>query len=47
LVRGLLTLRDMLPCAFVERRRACGWSDCRCASGRREDLHPQWALSLL
>ena len=47
LVRALLTLRDMLPGAFIERRRACGRPNCRCASGRSEDLHPQWGLSLV
>jgi hypothetical protein len=47
LVRALLTLRDMLPGAFIERRRACGRPHCRCASGRPEDLHPQWGLSLV
>ena len=40
LVRALLTLRDMLPGAFIERRRACGRSNGCCASGRPEDLHP-------
>lgn len=47
LIRSLLTLREMLPGSFVERRRACGKANCRCASGRPEDLHPQFALSLL
>jgi hypothetical protein len=47
LVRALLTLRDMLPGTFIERRRACGRPNCRCASGRPEDLHPQWGLSLV
>ena len=47
LVRALLTLRDMLPGAFIERRRACGRPNCRCASGRPEDLHRQWGLWLL
>jgi len=45
-LRGRL-VRDMLPGAFVERRCACGRSDRRSASGRREDRHPQWALSLV
>ena len=47
LVRSLGTLRDMLPGAFVERRRRCGKPNCRCASGKPEDLHPQLALSVL
>jgi len=47
LVRALLTLRDMLPGAFIERRCACGRPHCRCASGRPKGLHPQWALSLV
>lgn len=47
LFRSLLTLRDMLPGSFVERRRRCGKPNCRCASGRSQDLHPQWALSVL
>ncbi len=47
LVRSLGTLRDMLPGAFVERRRRCGKPNCRCTSGKPADLHPQWALSVL
>ena len=46
LVRSLGTLRDKLPGCFVERRR-CGKPNCRCASGKPEDLHPQLALSVL
>src|SRR5512136_1271732 len=47
LIRSLGTLRDMLPGAFVERRRRCGKPNCRCTSGKPEDLHPQLALSVL
>lgn len=47
LVRSLGTLRDMLPGCFVERGRRCGKPNCRCASGKPEDLHPQLALSVL
>ena len=47
LVRSLGTLRDMLPGCFVERRRRCGKPNCRCASGKPADLHPQVALSVL
>lgn len=47
LVRSLLALREMLPGSFVQRRRACGKPNCRCASGRPEDLHLQFALSAL
>jgi len=47
LVRSLGMLREMLPGAFVERRRRCGKPNCRCASGRPQDFHPQLALSVL
>ena len=47
LVRSLGTLRDMLPGSFVERRRRCGKTNCHCASGKPQDLHPQLALSVL
>ena len=47
LVRSLGTLRDMLPGCFVERRRSCGKPNCRCASGKSDDLHLQLALSVL
>jgi len=47
LVRSLGLLRDMLPGCFVERGRRCGKPNCRCASGKPEDLHPQMALSVL
>jgi hypothetical protein len=46
-VRSLGTLRDMLPGCFVERGRRCGKPNCRCVSGKPEDLHPQLALSVL
>lgn len=47
LVRSLGLLRDMLPGCFVERGRRCGKPNCRCASGKAEDRHPQLALSVL
>lgn len=47
LIRSLGALREMLPGSFVERRRKCGRSNCRCASGKPEDLHPQFLLSVL
>jgi len=47
LVRSLGSLRDMLPGCFVERGRRCGKPNCRCVSGKPEDLHPQSALSVL
>jgi hypothetical protein len=37
----------MLPGCFVERGRRCGKPNCRCASGKAEDRHPQLALSVL
>lgn len=46
-MRRLLTLRERLPGRCVERRRTCGKANWRCASGRPEDLHPQFGLSLL
>ena len=45
LVRSLGALREMLPGSFVERQRACGKPQCRCADGQR--LHPQYQLSVL
>ena len=45
LVRSLSALREMLPGSFVERQRACGKSNCRCADGRH--LHSQYQLSVL
>lgn len=47
LLRGLGVFREMLPGSFVERRRKCGRPNCRCASGKPEDLHPQLLLSVL
>jgi Family of unknown function (DUF6788) len=37
LLRSLGRLREMLPGSFVERKRACGRANCRCADGR--NLH--------
>ena len=45
LIRGLGSLREMLPGSFVERKRACGRPTCHCADGKR--LHPQYQISLL
>src|SRR5580692_1601834 len=45
LVRTLGVLREMLPGSFVERQRACGKSQCRCADGQH--LHTQYQLSVL
>jgi hypothetical protein len=45
LVRSLGSLRDMLPGSFVERKRACGRSNCHCADGK--DLHSQFQISVL
>jgi hypothetical protein len=45
LVRRLGALREMLPGSFVERQRACGKPQCRCADGQH--LHTQYQLSLL
>lgn len=47
LVRSLGGLREMLPGSFVEHRRKCGKPNCRCASGKTEDLHFQALLSVL
>lgn len=44
LVRRLLTLREMLPGSFVERRRQCGKPSCRCADGQQ--LHHEFLLSV-
>ena len=35
----------MLPGSFVERKRACGRPNCRCADG--ENLHSQFQISVL
>ena len=45
LIRSLGALREMLPGSFVERQRACGRPNCRCADGK--NLHPQFQLSVL
>src|SRR5918993_141963 len=45
LIRSLAALREMLPGSFVERKRACGRPNCRCADG--ENLHVQYQLSVL
>jgi len=45
LVRSLSALREMLPGSFVERQRACGKPNCRCADGKH--LHSQYQLSVL
>lgn len=35
----------MLPGSFVERKRACGRSNCHCADGK--NLHSQYQISVL
>jgi hypothetical protein len=45
LIRTLGTLREMLPGSFVERKRACGRPNCRCADGK--NLHVQYQISVL
>ncbi len=45
LLRGLGRLREMLPGSFVERQRACGRANCRCADGK--NLHTQYQISVL
>jgi hypothetical protein len=45
LIRSLGSLREMLPGSFVERQRACGRPNCRCADG--QDLHSQYQISVL
>jgi len=45
LVRSLGSLREMLPGSFVERKRACGRSNCHCADGK--NLHSQFQISVL
>jgi hypothetical protein len=47
LVRSLGRWREMLPGSFVERRRKCGKSYCRCADGKPEHMHAQFLLSVL
>jgi hypothetical protein len=45
LIRSLGSLREMLPGSFVERQRACGRPNCRCADGK--NLHVQYQISVL
>ena len=45
LMRGLGSLREMLPGSFVERKRACGRPNCHCADGK--NLHSQFQISVL
>ena len=45
LIRSLGSLREMLPGSFVERIRACGRPNCRCADG--SNLHSQFQISVL
>jgi hypothetical protein len=45
LVRGLGSLREMLPGSFVERKRSCGRPNCHCADGK--NLHSQFQISVL
>ena len=45
LMRGLASLREMLPGSFVERKRACGQPNCHCADGK--NLHSQFQISVL
>ena len=45
LIRGLGSLREMLPGSFVERKRSCGRPNCHCADG--EILHSQYQISVL
>ena len=44
-IRRLGTWREMLPGSFVERKRACGRPNCRCADGHH--LHSQYQISVL
>ena len=45
LIRGLGSLREMLPGSFVERKRPCGRPNCHCADGKI--LHSQFQISVL
>ena len=45
LIRGLGSLREMLPGSFVERKRPCGRPNCHCADGK--NLHSQYQISVL
>jgi len=44
-IRGLGSLREMLPGSFVDRKRACGQPNCHCADGK--NLHSQFQISVL
>jgi hypothetical protein len=45
LIRSLGSLREMLPGSFVQRLRACGRPNCRCADGK--SLHVQYQISVM
>ncbi len=45
LIRGLGSLREMLPGSFIERSRKCGKPNCRCAEGTQ--LHQKLLLSVV
>ena len=45
LIRGLGSLREMLPGSFVERKRSCRQPNCHCADGK--NLHSQFQISVL
>src|SRR6202162_4626865 len=45
LIRSFGSLREMLPGSFVERKRACGRPNCRCADGNGP--HSQHQISVL
>jgi hypothetical protein len=44
LIRGLGSLREMLPGSLVERQRACRRPNCPCADGK--NLHSQFQISV-
>jgi hypothetical protein len=44
LIRGLGSLREMLPGSFAERKRSCGQPNCRCADGK--NFHSQFQISV-
>lgn len=46
IVRSLGALREMLPGSYIERRRKCGKTNCRCAADD-EQLHVERQLSVL
>src|SRR5260370_42226883 len=45
LIGSLGALREMLPGSLVERKRACGRTNCHCADGK--NLHSQFQISVL